>query len=331
MQVLVTGATGFVGGALARALLATDAGERVRCLVRDPQRAGAARIPATACVAGRLDDLSSLRQAVRGVDLVYHVAGAVVGRRRRDYFRTNADGTANLLAVMRECAPEARLVHVSSLAAAGPSADGATSAWPPERCRPISVYGESKRQGELAVAAESRLRWVIVRPPVVYGPGDGATRLVFRQALARLTVVPPRPRPISAVHVDDLVDLLRHCAGGSAFGRVLPVAGPEDTDTHDLLRRIGAACGRRPRLLPVPLWVARGAALAADAWAALRRRPGYFSRDKLREIAAPGWVADPRPAADALGWRARIGLDQGLRQVAAAEGHAPPAGSRRPT
>ena len=109
---------------------------------------------------------------------------------------------------MQNARRQAKVVLVSSLAAAGPSLDGADSNCGPAACRPVSVYGASKLQGELAFA-ESGLRHLIVRPPVVYGPGDSATRLLFAQALAPLCVVPLRPRPLSIIHVDDLVAALQ--------------------------------------------------------------------------------------------------------------------------
>ncbi len=168
----------------------------------------------------------------------------------------------------------------------------------------------------------SGLPFTIVRPPVVYGPADAATRLLFAQAKAPLVLVPRIARPLSAVHVDDVASALLAALRVRPVGAVLALDGPDRTDTHALLRAIAAACGRRARLLGVPMWLVRTAALAADALARVRRRPGFFSRDKVREIAACGWVADGGPAARLLGYRPAIPLANGLAAVAQAE-HAP--------
>jgi nucleoside-diphosphate-sugar epimerase len=206
----------------------------------------------------------------------------------------------------------------------------ATAAAPPRsRARPTAstrsctspAYGESKRRGELAVAS-APLPWTIVRPPVVYGPGDAATRVLFRQVCVPFTAVPPASRPLSVIHADDVVDALLACLRVRPAGAVLPLDGPQRTDTHALLRAIGTACGRRVRLLPVPLLAARAAAAACDAWGRMRGTCGFFNGDKVRELAACGWVADGEPARALLGFTPRIALADGLAAVARAEGFA---------
>lgn len=318
---LVTGATGFVGGALVRALLRSGVSpDRLRCLVRDPAAAAARGLPAESLRTGDITDADAVRRAVVGADLVFHLAGMLKGARAADYFAVNRDGTRHLVAaIAAAAAAPAFLVHVSSLAAAGPSRDGSGSEAPPDRCRPVSAYGESKRQGEVAIAGAAR-HFAIVRPPVVYGSGDAATQLLFRQARGFVTAVPPRPQPLSVVHVDDVVTALLAVAERRPAGALLPLDGPERTDTHALLRAIAAACGRRARLLPVPLAVAGAAATVCDWWARLRGRPAFFNADKVRELAAAGWVADASSTRRDLAWQPQIGLVAGLAAVAASDG-----------
>src|SRR5690606_37682386 len=244
-------------------------------------------------------------------DVIVHLAGAVKALHRADYFESNAQCTERLL----RAAPRARVVLVSSLAAAGPSTDGRGSGAPPDACRPCSVYGESKRQGELALLAGARppgRAFVVLRPCLVYGPGDAATALLFRQAAAPVCFVPRRPRPLSTLFVADVVAAIRAALTRTDADDAFVPLGGEVTDTHALLRAIAAARGRRARLVPVPRAVAACAACAADAAARVRGVPGYFSRDKVREVFAPGWVADPEPARTLLGFMARVGLQAGL-------------------
>ncbi len=322
---LLTGATGFLGGALARALLASGfAPARLRLLVRDPARAERLGLPGASLRSGDLGDpqgAAALASAVAGADLVVHLAGSLKAFGSQGYEAVNVEGTRRLYTAVREVAPQAFVVHVSSLAAAGPSVDGAGSAAPAAHCRPVSAYGASKLRGELELL-RAGLAHTIVRPPVVYGPGDGATQLLFQQATAPLVVVPRRAAPISVIHADDVVTALLAAIERRVAGAVLPLDGPERTDTHAFSRAIAFACGRRARLLPVPMALAAAAACASDLVARLRRRPGYFNRDKVREIGAPGWVADGAPARAALGFSPRIGLQEGLAAVARAEGFA---------
>lgn len=319
-QILVTGATGFVGRHLiARLLAAGVAPQRLRCLVRNLDDAVRGGLPPASVRRADLTDSLSWQDLADGVDVVFHLAGAVKAWRADGFQAVNITAAARLADLVAARAPRARFVLVSSLAAAGPSPDGVGSDAPPDRCRPVSRYGESKRQGELAVRARLAGH-VTVRPPAIYGPGDAATRLLFRQALAPLAAVPWRPTPLSIAHVDDVVGVLLAAATADVVGRVLPIDGPDRTDTHSLLRQFAAACDRTARLVRVPAPIANAAAGAADLWARLAHRASFFSRDKLREVHAAGWIADGSAAA-ALA-PPRIALAAGLRQVAVQEGFA---------
>ncbi len=318
---LLTGATGFLGTELVRRLLAGGvAPEHLRCLVRDPAAALARGIPAASIRRGELADAAAVRAAVDGAGSVVHLAGTVKAARASDYFVVNRDGTRNLVdAVAAVGAPGAFFVQVSSLAAAGPSIDGLGTDRPPAQCQTVSAYGESKRQAELLVVAAVR-RWAIVRPPVVYGSGDAATRLLFRQALAPVCAVPLRARPLSVVHVADVASAILAALERQPEGAVLPLDGPERTDTHALLRAIAAACHRHARLLPVPLGVAAVAAGCSDLLARLTGRSSFFNGDKVRELAAAGWVADAACTRRLLAWAPRTRLLDGLRDVAHQDG-----------
>jgi nucleoside-diphosphate-sugar epimerase len=294
----------------------------MRCLVRDRTRALRAGVPEASMHLGDLDDPSveaTLAAAAAGVDVVLHLAAELKGWNRGAFAAVNVAGTERLLRAVERAAPAAHVVLVSSLAAAGPSVDGVGSAAMPAACRPVSAYGESKLQGERLLVGRWPA-WTIVRPPVVYGPGDGATRLLFRQACAPVAVVPWRASPLSVIHVDDVAEALLRAVDVRPRGAVLPLDGRERTDTHAFVRAIAAACGRRARLVPVPIAVAHLGAAASDAVAALRRRASYFSRDKVREIRACGWVADGAPAREQLGFAAGTALADGLAEVARVEG-----------
>ena len=248
-----------------------------------------------------------------------HLAGSLKAYDRRGFADVNVHGTERLVEAVKAASPGAHFVHVSSLAAAGPSQDGRGSDEPADRCRTVSSYGESKRRGELLVAS-SGMPFTILRPPIVYGPGDGATQLLFRQALAPVTAMPLRPRPLSVIHADDVATALWLSVALRPSGVTLALDGPERTDTNALMRAIASACGRKARLLPIPMFVAALAAMACDLWARLVGKAGYFNRDKVREIGAVGWVADGAFARRCLGFEAATPLAEGLAAVAKADG-----------
>src|SRR5436305_1916990 len=160
--VLVTGARGFIGGHLVKRL--AGCGMRVRCLARRQSGGAPAEVET---VVGDYETGVGLREAVDGADIVIHLAGVTKALRRSDYYRGNVQAAESLA---RVSGAVARFVHVSSLAAVGPSPEGqdVTEATQPQ---PVSEYGRSKLAGEQAVRGLLPAA-VVVRPPVVYGPRD---------------------------------------------------------------------------------------------------------------------------------------------------------------
>jgi nucleoside-diphosphate-sugar epimerase len=270
IRVLVTGASGFVGRVLCTTL--TDAGYAVRAAVR--RSTGYEDSEGTETVA--IGDLATAEwsAALRGVDCVVHAAArAHTGDARSRpelYLQTNAHGTRRL-AVAAVRAGIGRFVYLSSVKVNGEGAERPYGAL--DEPRPQDPYGESKLLGEkfaLQVAAGSAMGVVIVRSPLVYGPG-------VRANFARLLRWVERgwPLPLAAIHnrrslvnVWNLCDLLqRLLIHTAAPGRIWMVSDAEDLSTAELVRRIARELHRPARLFPVPATALRiaGAMLGASA------------------------------------------------------------------
>jgi len=318
MEILVTGATGFVGRHVADELART--GRRVRCLVRPATDASELERAGYAIVRGEVLDQGSLDAAVRGADAVVHVAGLIAARSFREMRRVNEEGVGRLAAACsRAPAPPRRFVLISSLAAAGPSRRGrpVREEDPP---RPVSRYGVTKLLGERAAARTlpASIPLTVIRPPAVYGPFDRGIHGFF-DAAARgvLLRVGTRPRRVSIVHGADLAAGIRLALDADrAAGRTYFVADPAPYAIDDLIARIAAAVGGRTRRVRVPDPVLRAAGVLAEEIARWRGATPLFSRDKAREFLAEGWVCDPRRAMDELGWRPARTLDEGLAATA---------------
>lgn len=207
-RILVTGATGFIGGQLVEALLSR--GEQVDCLVRrcsNPERIERLRSLGAGIVSGSVSDPGSLAAAVARAKAIYHLAGLTRTVRKSEYFECNAEGVTNVLAAAAGLPSPPTVLVVSSLAAAGPSAAGQPRT-ETDPCRPVSIYGKSKRAGELAAH-----RWAdrapisIIRPPMVIGQGDPVSLEMFRVIhRSGLHLAPGLRQPeYSVVHVADLV------------------------------------------------------------------------------------------------------------------------------
>ena len=291
MRLAVTGGTGFVGSHFIDAALA--AGHEVCALTRREQqdREGLEWVP------GSLEDPDSLRTLVQNSDAVVHIAGVINGS-AAEFETGNVTGTLAMLAAATAGGAQ-RFVHVSSLAAREPE---------------LSKYGASKAKAEELVAG-SGLKWVMVRPPAVYGPGDRETLELFRMARLRLMLLPPEGR-VSMIHVDDLALLLLTLASREEPTHAVfePDDGrPRGWSHKDMAAAIGQAVGRRNLPLSVPAPVLR---LGAAIDQLVRREKAKLSADRAAYFSHSDWVANPalRPPPDL--WSPKVDTPAGLAETA---------------
>lgn len=308
-RVLVTGANGFIGGALVAEL--TRRGTPVSAAVRRP------RTEPHDVREVRVADLSATtdwKAALTGCDAVVHCAARVhvmhdaAADPLAEYRAANVEGSVRL-ARQAASAGVRRLVLVSTIKVNGERTEVGrpfTSASIPA---PVDPYGVSKAEAEARlreIAAETGLEFVAVRPVLVYGPGVKANFRSMMHWLARGRPLPfgmVRDNRRSLVALDNLVDLLIRCVEHpAAAGQVFLAADGEDLSTTALLERTAAALGKRARLLPVPApLLALGAKVAGreDLW---QRLGGNLQVD----------ISD---AERLLGWRPPVSVDEGLRRA----------------
>lgn len=314
--ILVTGATGFLGGHLVEAL--RTRGVIPRCLVRpssdtrwlEGQRVEVHRASLTA-------PSPELHAALAGVRCVIHVAGAVRALDYASFLAANAEATAVLAdACLAQRAPPERFVLVSSVGATGPTPRGErlTAAHAPgER----TDYGRSKWEGELRMRARAdRLHTVIVRPTAIYGPRDRELLPVLR--LARAGWLPAFSGPdqtYDLAHVADIVEgIIAAAQAPAASGETFLLGSGEEHSATDLAGLLSGVFGRPVRLLPLPRALLWSAALGSEAWAALTRRPAMLTRQKIPELCG-SWALDIAPARERLGYTPRRRLAEGLAET----------------
>jgi dihydroflavonol-4-reductase len=323
MNVLLTGGSGFVGGALARYLV--ERGDSVRALVRLTSRTDALRALGVQLVQGDFETGAGLDAALEGVELVYHLAGVTKAKNEEGYKRGNAEGTRLLaLAIARQSRPP-RMVLCSSLAAAGPSRiDRPRSE--ADAARPVSLYGRSKLAAEEAVRAQS-IPAIILRPPFVYGPAD-QVNLPPLLAMARHGLFLKSglgPKQFSFIHIDDLCEAL--ISAGSHGETLSPddttrgvyfVADPQPYAWEDFCQALSHALGRHSaHVVSVPESLGWLVAAGSELAARLQGKVSILNRDKAREMAQEAWTCSPKRAMSALGFRAHYPLVEGLAHTVA--------------
>lgn len=322
-MIVVTGGSGFVGGAIVRALVAR--GERVRSV----QRADAPALRALGVEVVRADlaDRDATLAALAGADAVLHVAAkADVWGRRADFERANVDGTANVLEACRAHGIR-RLVYTStpSVVHAGRDVEGADESAPiPPRF--TSPYPETKARAEALVLAANgaALATVALRPHLVWGPGDPqlTARVIALARAGRLRLVGGGARLVDATYVDNAVDahlaaLDRLAPGAACAGRAYFIAQGEPLPQRELVNGILAAAGLPPCTKSIsPALALVAGALCELAWTALRRTDAPpMTRFTASQLATAHWY-DLTAARRDLGYAPRVSTAQGLARLA---------------
>ena len=296
--VLVTGATGFIGSHLVEQLL--ESGQRVRVLTRP-----AARAKNTLTDHANLERFAAplttegMTAAAAGCAVVYHLAGITRASSEAEFMWVNAEGTR--AAAVGAKRSGARLVYVSSLAAAGtgtPDAPRRVSDVP----APITAYGRSKLEGEIRVRETSDLEFAIIRPPGVYGERDTDFLFAFQAAKFGLFPVLGNPnRSYTLVYASDLVRSIIACAEQtSALGNTYFAGNNQPVAWGTILETIAAVSGKAYKPLALPSFALEVAAGAGELGRVFGQ-PGLINRSRQADLQAPGWVCDVSAAERDLG------------------------------
>lgn len=305
MRVLITGASGLVGAALRRRL-AADRRWQVRASSRTPPAPAEPRVEWS--VSSELGPAANWTPLLHDVDVVVHLAARVhvmdAGAARDEpYQRVNVEGTRRL-AEQAAASGVRRFVFLSSVKVHGEAGHLTEESV----MAPVDAYGISKRDAESAlrdVAIRTNLEVVIIRSPLVYGPGVKANFQSLAAAVRKGTPLPfaSVANRRSLVGVDNLADAIAVCMEHpAAASQAFLVSDDADVSTAELVRRLASAAGRRARLFPVPVWGLRVAAIMTGRLPAVNRLTGSLTVDISK-------------AKRLLAWTPPVPLDEGLRRA----------------
>ena len=310
-KVLITGVNGFVGKKLANELITK--GFKVNGAARSSRTMHS--IPEiTKYVIKDLDANTDWQQALASVSVVIHLAARVHVMKDTaadvlaEFRKVNVAGTLNLARQAVEAGVQ-RYIFISSIKVNGEVTVLGRPFMPDDQPAPVDPYGVSKCEAEAALrqlARETGMEVVIIRPPLVYGPGVKANFHSMMDWLDKGI-----PLPLGAIHnqrslvaLDNLIDLIITCINHPAAANQIFLAGDgEDLSTTDLLRRMAAAMGKNARLVPVPVFLL--------VWGAR-----LFGKQAIAQRLCGSLQVDISRARELLGWQPPVNVDEGLLKTA---------------
>lgn len=310
MRVLVTGGSGFIGQAVSERFSA----ERDIELIRIMRLAGNGKSCGTSVEFKEIEPTTPWRKELHGVDLIIHTAARVhiVSDTSSDplaeYRRVNVAGTLNLARQASEAGVK-RFIFLSSIKVNGEITRRGKSFTADDPPSPTDAYGKSKHEAEIGLqrlSQASDMEVVVIRPPLVYGPGVRANFLAMMRWIEKGWPVPLGhvDNRRSLVALANLVDLIKVCSvHPAAANQVFLVSDGEDVSTTELLNRIGLALKKPVRFVPVPAGLIQTLAALAGKKGQVDRLLGSLQVDdsKTRKV---------------LGWTPIVSMEEALKDTA---------------
>ena len=316
MRVFLTGASGFIGGFIAQALL--QKGYQVRCLVRTSSNLRWLADLNVECFYGSLSDPDSLKRGLEDVDYIIHAAGLTSALSKEDFLKVNFEGTKKILhAALKMRSSLKRFLFVSSQAAAGPGAtlQPVTEATTP---RPITEYGRSKLLAEQYILQlNNKIPFTIVRPPAVYGPRDKDTLQFFKAV--RIGIIPQmdgKTKFLSIIFVKDLAEgIIKAMESEKAAGQTYFLANEQPYSWEEIARISLEILGRRGLRLNIPGFLVKGAAVLSEGFSRFSLKPSKLNRQTVIDMKQDFWICSPKKAKADFDFTAPTSVGDGIRET----------------
>jgi nucleoside-diphosphate-sugar epimerase len=320
MNVLVTGASGFLGGHVVEQL--SKGGHDVRVLARKTSNTKFLRtLDRVEIVQGSIEQADRVAEAVEGIDAVVHSAGIVKARTPDDFVKVNVGGTSNLIQAARKRGKGKlkRFVHVSSLEACGPSSDGKPV--PEEQENPVTAYGRSKLAAEkIVLSAKDDLPVTILRPGAIYGPRDHEILEAFKSIQRGLLPLVAGGESLGMyIYAPDCAAAcIRAIDAHTPSGSIYFVDdGSGGISQKQMLADAERALGRKALVrMNLPMGFLMGVARGVEVFGRIANKPVMLTREKAQMLMQHWVCSSDRTRAD-LGWEPKVPWSEGVKLAVA--------------
>ena len=311
--VLITGANGFIGSHLVDSLLSLDC--NVHCLIRKSSNLRWLSSPKIQFHFVDLADPDFKIPDLPSIDYLFHCAGLTKARSRKEYFDINSTVCSSLYEQCMNYKDSIKgIVHLSSLAAAGPGKDGqlvdeATA------LNPITFYGQSKRAGEeVALKYSASLPIKVIRPPVVYGPREENLYTFFKLVKKGWGLQIGRSsKKLSLIYVADLVQaMVAVCDPRSSQKKIYFVTDGETYSWHEVAKAAADKMNVSMKALKIPESILVPIAIFFEALAMFSAKPALFDRQRMIDIRQSCWAASPENFFSDFDFTPQFNLTAGL-------------------
>ncbi len=314
MNAFITGGTGFIGSHLADILLDDPKWDQVKCLVRNREKwlEGKNYIR----VNGDLHSIQEIEAALKGVDVIFHIAAIVKAPDQKEFDYANVDATENIIRISKKCGVK-KLVILSSLAAAGPSHGSPRKEEDP--MQPVSMYGKSKYKMEKMIHREAGKDQsiTIIRPPAVYGPRENQIFTLFQmmnRGIAPMVGDGNHPK-LSLIYVDDLIQAILKASQQKQPGiHTYFVSDGNITSWNQIKDIVETVLGKKTISIRLrPDWVKKIAGIVETTATFFGSYP-VINREKANEMVLE-WTCSADKAKGELNFEPRYTLEEGLSRT----------------
>lgn len=307
MKIIVTGGTGFIGSNLIKSL--KSLGYKVISFTRKNsyEKDGVEYIKVN------YHNPQDIEKQLH-CDILIHLAAVLFARNKREFIDENVTTTKNLVDAAIKNGVE-KIIYLSSLAAGGPSQDPLKPKTENDQDTPVSYYGLSKLMGEWEVKRASN--WVILRPPIVYGPKDEGFSTIARWVKKGIMISPSNPNSyFSFIFVDDLVKCIIKAIDKDLKNDLFYVCDRKVYHWDEFISTMAANMGvKKPKTIKMPQTLMKITALSFEIFSYITKTKPVFNRDKIREASVSHWIASPKKWEDTTGFKDWTDIEEGLKKT----------------